>query len=127
MPPRLTDWSIALAALLAFTTGVVSLVSGLPQDWTIFMLHGIAGLWLLLLLWGKLRRVWPRLLHPRLWDRRTAFGVLALLAVALAGGSGVWWVAGGDLYLAGFNLLNWHIVTRFALSLSIAIHMLARA
>src|SRR5205823_1781653 len=44
MSPRFTDWSIALAALLAFTTGVVSLVSGLPQDWTIFMLHGIGGL-----------------------------------------------------------------------------------
>src|SRR5216684_5336363 len=84
MPPRLTDWSIAFAAVLAFMTGVVSLVSGLPQEWFIFVLHGIVGLWLLLLLWGKLQRVWPRLIHPRRWDRRTIYGLLALLLVTLA-------------------------------------------
>src|SRR5260370_37848941 len=101
MPPRLTDWSIALAALLAFTTGVVSLVSGLPQDWTIFMLHGIAGLWLLLLLWGKLRLVWPLLIHPRRWARRTVYGLLALLLVTATLGAGIWRAAGGDLSFAG--------------------------
>src|SRR5438270_13792652 len=101
MSPRLTDWSIALAAILAFTLGVVSLVSGLPQEWIIFALHGIAGLWLLLLLWGKLRRVWPRLIRPRRWDRRTVFGALALLLVTLALVSGTWWVEGGDLDFAG--------------------------
>ena len=35
MSPRLTDWSLALAAVLAFMTGIVSLVSGLPQEWFI--------------------------------------------------------------------------------------------
>src|SRR6266702_2937436 len=127
MSPRLTDWSIALAALLAFTTGVVSLVSGLPQDWTIFMVHGIAGLWLLLLLWGKLRRVWPRLIHPRRWDRRTVYGLLALLLVTVTLGAGIWWAAGGDLYFAGFNLLNWHIAMGLAITAAIMLHMLARA
>src|SRR6266576_1352976 len=127
MPPRLTDWSIALAALLALTTGLVSLVSGLPQDWTIFMLHGIGGLWLLLLLWGKLRRVWPRLTHPRRWDRRTVYGLLALLLVTVTLGAGIWWTAGGDLYFAGFNLLNWHIALGFAITAAIALHMFARA
>src|SRR5712691_11768508 len=127
MSPRLTDWSIALAALLAFTTGVVSLVSGLPQDWTIFMLHGIAGLWLLLLLWGKLRRVWPRLIHPRRWDRRTVYGLLALLLVTVTLGAGIWWAAGGDLYFGGFNLLNWHIALGFAITAAIVLHMFARA
>jgi hypothetical protein len=127
MSPRFTDWSIALAALLAFTTGIVSLVSGLPRDWIIFALHGIGGLWLLLLLWGKLRRVWPRLIHPRRWDRRTGFGLLALLVVAIALGTGIWWVEGGTLNLAGFNLLNWHIGLGFALTAAIVVHMLARA
>ena len=127
MPPRLTDWSLALAAVLAFVTGVVSLVSGLPQDWFIFVLHGIVGLWLLLLLWGKLQRVWPRLTHPRRWDRRTIYGLLALLVVTLALGSGIWWVGGGDWYFAGFNLLNWHIVLGFVVTAAIAFHMLARA
>ncbi len=119
MSPRLTDWSIALAVVLASATGIISLVSGHPQDWLIFVLHCIGGLWLLLLLWGKLRRVWPRLIHPRRWDRRTVFGLLALLVVALALGSGIWWVTGGDLYFAGFNLLNWHITLGFVLAAAI--------
>jgi len=127
MSPRFTDWSLALAAVLAFITGVVSLISGLPQDWFIFALHGIVGLWLLLLLWGKLQRVWPRLIHPRRWDLRTIYGLLALLLVTLALGSGLWWVGGGNWYFAGFNLLNWHIVLGFVLSAAIVFHMLARA
>src|SRR5438067_1514196 len=57
MSPRLTDWSIALTAAIAFTSGLVSLLSGLPLDWFIFVLHGIAGFWLLLLL-GSVA-IWP--------------------------------------------------------------------
>jgi DMSO/TMAO reductase YedYZ molybdopterin-dependent catalytic subunit len=127
MPPRLTDWSIALAAVLAFTLGIINLMSGLPQEWFIFALHGIAGLWLLLLLWGKLRRVWPRLIHTRRWDRRTVFGLLALVLVTLALVSGIWWVGGGNLYFVGFNLLNWHIILGFVVTAAIVIHMFARA
>ncbi len=127
MSPRLTDWSIALATALAGTTGLISLAGGLPQDWFIFVLHCIAGFWLLLLLWGKLRRVWPRLIHPRRWDRRTVLGMLALLLVALTLGAGIWWVAGGALVMAGFNLLNWHIALGIVLTAAIALHMLARA
>ena len=127
MSPRLTDWSIALVAALAFTTGLVSLISGLAQEWFIFALHGIVGFWLLLLLWGKLRRVWPRLIHPRRWNRRTVFGLLALLLVTLALASGIWWVGGGDLYFVGFNLLNWHIILGFVVTAAIVIHLFARA
>jgi Oxidoreductase molybdopterin binding domain len=127
MSPRLTDWSLAAAAMLALLTGLVSLVSGHLGDWIIFALHGAAGLWLLLLLWGKLRRVWPRLIHLRRWDRRTVLGLLALLAVLLTLGAGIWWVAGGQLYFAGFNLLNWHITLGFAIAMVILLHMFARA
>ncbi|MGI9061382.1 MAG: molybdopterin-dependent oxidoreductase [Ktedonobacteraceae bacterium] len=127
MSPRLTDWSIALATAIAFTTGIISLVSGHLGDWFIFTLHGMVGFWLLLLLWGKLRRVWPRLIHPRRWDRRTIYGLLALLIVALALVSGILWVGGGELDVAGFNLLNWHITLGFVLTAAIVIHMFARA
>src|SRR5437764_3672938 len=127
MFPRLTDWSLALAVALALTTGLVSLTSGFPQEAFIFVLHGIVGFWLLLLLWGKLRRVWARLIRPRRWDGRTIYGLLALLLVALALGSGIWWVGGGEWDFAGFNLLNWHIVLGFVLTAAIAVHMLARA
>src|SRR5260370_3823531 len=124
---RLADWHFALAASLAIATGIVSLVSGRPQDRFIFALHGIAGFWLLLLLWVKLRRVWPRLIHPRRWDRRTVFGLLALLLVLLAIRSGTWWAAGGQLYFAGFNLLNWHIGLGFVLNAAMLFHRFARA
>jgi hypothetical protein len=127
MSPRLTDWSLALAAALAFVTGIVSLLSGLPQEWFIFALHGIVGIWLLLLLWGKLQRVWPRLIRPRRWDHRTVYGLLALLLVTLALGSGIWWVGGGEWYIAGFNLLNWHIGLGIVLTAVILFHMFARA
>ena len=127
MSPRLTDWSIALATVIAFMTGVVSLIAGHPQEWLIFVLHAIGGFWLLLLLWGKLRRVWPRLIHSRRWDRRTIFGSLALLLVTLALGSGIWWANGGAWDFAGFNLLNWHIALGFVLTAAIVLHMFARA
>ena len=127
MSPRLTDWSIALAAILAFLTGIVSLVNGPLQEWFIFVLHAMAGFWLLLLLWGKVQRVLPRLIHPRRWDRRTAFGLLALLLVMLALGSGIWWAAGGVWDFVGFNLLNWHIVLGFVLTTAIVFPMFARA
>ena len=127
MSPRLTDWSLAVAAALAFMTGIISLLSGLPQEWFIFALHGIAGIWLLLLLWGKLRRVWSRLIHPRRWDQRTVYGLLALLFVTLALGSGIWWAGGGEWYFAGLNLLNWHIGLGFVITAVIVFHLLARA
>ena len=127
MSPRLTDWTLALAATLALATGLLSLVSGRPQDGLIFILHGVVGLWLLLLLWGKLRRVWPRLVQPRRWNRRTLFGALATLFVALTLGSGIWWVGSGALVVADWNLLNWHILLGFTLTAVILVHMFARA
>src|SRR5262245_19908052 len=127
MSPRLTDWSLALAAGVAFGSGVVSLISGRPELWFVFALHGMAGLWLLLLLSGKFARVLPRLLRPRLRDRPTMLGAAAALVVALALGSGVVWVFGGDLYVAGFNLLNWHILLGIGLTLTVSVHMITRA
>ena len=49
LPPRLTDWSLALATGVAAASGLVSLISGRPDLWLVFALHGAAGLWLLLL------------------------------------------------------------------------------
>jgi hypothetical protein len=123
----MTDWSLALAIGSAFASGVLSLVAGRPGDWFIFALHGMAGLWLLLLLWGKLRRVLPRLLRPARWDRATLFGAAATLVVGLAALSGMWWVFGGDLFVAGFNLMNWHILLGLGLTLAVSLHMFARA
>src|SRR5947209_3700350 len=127
MSPRLTDWSIALATGIAFMTGLFSLISGHPQEWPVFVLHAIGGFWLLLLMWGKVRRVWPRVIQRKRWDRRTIFGLLALVLIMPALGSGIWWVTGGDVYFAGFNLLNWHILLGFVVTTAIVLHMVVRA
>lgn len=127
MPPRLTDWSLALAIGIAFASGILSLISGRPEGWLIFALHGMAGLWLALLLWGKLRRVLPRLAQPQRWDRATLAGASAALIVALAVGTGIGWVLGGDLFVAGFNLMNWHILLGLVLTAAVSLHMFARA
>ena len=127
MSPRLTDWSLALTAAIALVTGLLSLISGHPGEWFVFALHGIGGLWLLLLLWGKLRRVWPRVVRWRRWDRRTILGVLAVAFALITLGSGIWWAEGGDLIFAGFGLLNWHIILGFTLAAAILFHILARA
>jgi len=127
MSPRLTDWNLALATLLALLTGLVSLISGSPQQWAVFALHAVAGFWIGVLLWGKLRRVWPRIIHLRRWDRRTIYGLLTLLFVAGTLGSGIWWAEGGNWDVADFNLLNWHILLGMILALALLLHMFVRA
>ena len=127
MPPRLTDWSLAIAVWLAFATGVMSLVSGRTELWLLFAAHGAIGLWLLLLTIKKLQRVWLRLLRLRSWDQSTGLGAIATGFVLFTLGSGVWWVLGGKLVVFGYNLLNWHIVAGLLLTLFVALHMFARA
>lgn len=126
MNPRLTDWSLALAVWIAFATGVISLVIGRADQWLVFVAHGAVGLWLLLLSVEKLRRVWPRLLR-RTWDKYTILGAGATVLVFGVVGAGVWWALGGTLVIAGYNLLNWHIVGGLLLTLFVSLHMVARA
>ncbi len=127
MPARLTDWSLALCLGVAFATGLAGNNAGRSDLWWVFALHGAAGLALALFLIGKLRRVLPRLLHPRRWDRWTIIGLLATFGVLATLGSGIWWVAGGRFNAAGFGLLNWHIALGLLLILLVSIHMIARA
>ncbi len=127
MPARLTDWSLALCVGVAFATGLAGNNAGRPGLWWVFALHGVAGLALALFLIGKLRRVLPRLLHARHWDRRTILGLLTTVCVLVTLGSGVWWVAGGTFDAAGFGLLNWHIALGLLLVLLVSVHMIARA
>jgi hypothetical protein len=71
--------------------------------------------------------VLPRLVQPQRWDRAMLAGAGAALLAGLAVGSGVWWVFGGALFVAGFNLMNWHILLGFILTALVSLHMLARA
>ncbi len=127
MPARLTDWSLALCVGVAFATGLMGNSAGRPGLWWVFALHGMAGLALTFFLIGKLRRVFPRLVHARQWNRWTIIGLLTTLGVLATLGSGVWWVAGGRFDAAGFGLLNWHITLGLLLVALTSAHMIARA
>lgn len=134
MQPRTTDWSLAVSVAVAFASGLLSLTSGRPDQWWVFSLHGIAGLWLGLLLVGKLRRVWWRIVprSPTRWpatyrDLRILAGigttVLALITIML----GVAWVSGISFVVLGYNPLNWHIISGVVLTIVVSAHMLLRA
>ena len=127
MTPRATDWSLAFLVGLLFTTGMLSLVSGRTGDAWVFVLHGVGGGALGLVMGWKLRRVWRRLVDPRRWERRTLAGALATALVIGALASGWAWSSGANLYVAGFNLLNWHIALGVLLTLAVALHGWLRA
>lgn len=127
MTPRVTDWTLAACVGVALATGVASLDAGQPALWWVFALHGIAGIALALFLIGKLRRVLPRLVHRRLWNRGAIIGAATTLAALMTLGSGIWWIAGGVFDALGFGLLNWHITLGFGLAVLVGLHMLARA
>ncbi len=77
MPPRRTDWTLALGTGLAFATGLAGNLIGRPEGQWVFALHGMAGFALALFLIPKLRRVLPRLTRRAGWNRTTVFGLLA--------------------------------------------------
>jgi hypothetical protein len=101
---------------------MLSLISGRTSDAWVFALHGMSGAALGLVVGWKLRRVWHRVVAPWRWDRRTIAGLLATLSVGLTLASGWIWSNGGDISVAGFNLLNWHITLGVLLTLAVALH-----
>ncbi|MBA3824488.1 MAG: molybdopterin-dependent oxidoreductase [Ktedonobacterales bacterium] len=127
LPPRLSDWLLALTIGVGFATGILSLISGAAWQWFIFAAHGMAGLWLAVLLWGKLRRVWPRVIQRHRWDHHTwaSLATLGLVGGMLALGIG--WAMGGDLTFLSYNLLAWHIILALALMAFVSLHMVTRA
>jgi len=125
--PRGTDWTLALLVAFLFATGIMSLFGGAQSSAWVFAAHGIAGGALGLLVGWKMRRVWRRLADPARWDGRTVAGLLVTAFVAAALGSGFVWASGGDLRVAGYGLLNWHMVLGTALAVTVLVHALARA
>nr|MBA3948098.1 molybdopterin-dependent oxidoreductase [Herpetosiphonaceae bacterium] len=127
MTPRATDWLLATLIGLLAGSGAVTLTSGSTSATWLFVLHGTAGFLLLVIVVVKLRRVGPRVLAVRHWERRTAGGLVTTLLVGMALLSGWIWSNGGDRVLLGLNLLNWHIALGFALSLAVVMHAMLRA
>ncbi|MFC7204452.1 molybdopterin-dependent oxidoreductase [Haloferax namakaokahaiae] len=108
-PPRAVDWSILLLTLFEALSGTLSLGAGHPANGLLFVAHGVAGLTLVALVGFKLYRVRHRVLDSRLHDRNTPVSVLLALVVLLALGTGIAWVAGFEVRIAFWTLLNVHI------------------
>jgi hypothetical protein len=124
-PPRVVDLSLLLAVLASFLTGLVSLVSGTPDLWWVFVAHGVAGLTLVVLLGWKLKRVAPRL-WPSRWTSRTVASVLALAAAGSALGTGVFWSFGGNFRVLQWNAMNVHILFALLIVPPLFVHLLHR-
>ena len=127
MTARGTDWGLAALVAALVASGALTLFAGSSGDGWVFAAHDALGLAIVLLLMFKLRRVWPRLLKPAGWERRTIAGALGTLLVAATLCSGFLWASGVTPDLARYGLLRWHDVLGFVLALAIAAHMLIRA
>ena len=125
LPPRLVDWTILAAVLLALVTGLVSLVSGSPRDAVVFVLHGAGALTLVALLFWKFRRVAPRVTR-RQWTATTALSVLLAVVAVSALATGLAWVLGANLDLWGWTLLNLHIGLGLLVVPLVALHLVKR-
>jgi DMSO/TMAO reductase YedYZ molybdopterin-dependent catalytic subunit len=127
MKPRTTDWGLALGVGCAFATGLWTLVSGRAERWWVFALHGAAGYLVALLLIPKLGRVWRRALPQGRGSWRAWFGLVATLVSLATLATGIAWVAGATLVVAGYNLLNWHLISGYLLTAVVSLHMIVRA
>jgi len=120
--PRIVDFSLLIAVVAAFATGLVSLVSGTPALWWVFALHGAVGLALFVLLAWKLRRVATRL-RPSKWTGRTVASVLTLAAATGALATGAVWSFGGNVDVLLWNLMNVHILFALLLVVPFVVHL----
>jgi DMSO/TMAO reductase YedYZ molybdopterin-dependent catalytic subunit len=124
---RGTDWGLAALVAALVATGALTLFAGSSGDAWVFAAHDALGVAIALLLIVKLRRVWPRLVRPARWERRTIAGGFGTVLVAATLCSGWLWANGLTPDLAGYGLLSWHDVLGLALALAVAAHMVIRA
>jgi DMSO/TMAO reductase YedYZ molybdopterin-dependent catalytic subunit len=108
-PPRVVDWSIFTAVLLAAGSGVLSFL-GVRPAWTpVFWFHRIVGLSLTILLGFKLARVRYRLTDTSQWQSSTALSVLTALTAFATIGTGLVWVFGFVPEIPIFHFLSVHV------------------
>ncbi|EMA52937.1 molybdopterin-dependent oxidoreductase [Halococcus thailandensis] len=126
LPPRLVDWSILVTVGFAVATGLLSLVSGRPGDAIVFVLHGMGGLALVLLLFWKLRRVRPRLTNRAAWNRGTIVSVLLTVLALAALATGFVWTSGSTPTVGPWLLLFVHMALGVLVVPVLLVHLRGR-
>jgi DMSO/TMAO reductase YedYZ molybdopterin-dependent catalytic subunit len=124
--PRAVDWTILAALTLALATGLLSLTAGSAGDAWLVVLHGIGGLALVVLVYWKLRRVWPRLAAAA-GDRTVALSALLAAMTLAVLATGVAWALGAAPDLWGWTLLTLHAVLGVLIVPLALYHLLRRA
>ena len=123
--PRLVDWTILVVLGVTLATGVGTMFAGVPGDWWIVALHGVAGLVLVVPLFWKLRRE-QRHLDPRRWSLRTVSSILLSALAIGAVATGFAWVLGLDLGLLSFTGLVVHAYFGLLLVPVLLVHLVSR-
>src|SRR5215210_6687001 len=126
MRPRTVDWLLCLFVSGEVITGLISFtISTLDKRW-LFVVHGMLGLALVVLVYWKMRRVWRRLTTRSHWDdatlaAATTFGAVLLTFVTGLVWTGFQWPLGypnGMILHTLFGLwllffMVWHMVVRY--------------
>jgi hypothetical protein len=120
MRPRLVDWLLLLTVTFEVVSGLASFLVGRPEGRWFFVLHGVVGLSLPLLLVWKITRVEQRI-HPQRWTPTILLSIGVLLLALLSVGSGLVWTS-WQQPLGYPNGMNWHVIFGLLLLLLLAIH-----
>ncbi|WP_435077513.1 molybdopterin-dependent oxidoreductase [Halococcus sp. AFM35] len=126
LPPRLVDWSILITVGFAVATGMLTLVSGQPGDAVVFVLHGMGGLALVVLLFWKLRRVRPRVTNRAAWNRGTLVSILLTTLALAALATGLVWTSGGTFVVGPWLLLFVHMALGVLVIPVLVVHLRGR-
>ncbi|MFC4406935.1 molybdopterin-dependent oxidoreductase [Haloarchaeobius iranensis] len=122
-PPRVVDAGILVSVLVAGATGLLSLTARPDEGW-VFVVHGVVGLTLVVLLGFKLRRVWRRVAGS--WTRTVAVSVLLSVLAVAALVTGVAWTLGAESPVPGVTLLVLHGYLGALVLPVLLIHLAAR-
>lgn len=121
---ELVDWSLFVSVVVLLTTGLATGFAGGLDDAWLFVVHGVAGLSLVVLVAVKLYRVRARI-RAGIRARSGTVGLSVLLAGLVLGtlGTGLWFVFGGPLYLGGLALLVLHVLLGVAIVPVLWLHL----
>ena len=91
MRARAVDWALFVCIAFETVSGLGSFLVGRPEGRALFVIHGMVGLAIVVLLTWKLRRVYRRVTEPRRWQWATLVSILVTLAAVAALGTGLIW------------------------------------